>query len=774
MGISIACCIVAYVNWDFANSWDYTQKNASNIYRVQFHREFQGNFERYGAPPVPMGNLIKGNFSDVSKVVRYYPSGSNIRIGDEVFNTSFSYADSAFFDLFTYELKYGTFSEFHNKSNVFISDELAIKYFGKEDVVGEQITQIYTNKENERILKEFTIGGVFKQQPYNSSFRFEAITLFSNFWETVTDPWLAETSWKRWTALFLKIDDPSLVSSVEKQLQQFIEPQNLAREDFKVTSYYLQPFVGMMKENRKNPRVGMEWLRGGIPNEAITVPSIMAAMLLLLACFNFTNTSISISSKRLKEIGIRKVMGGLRRQLMFQFLGESLFLCFLGLAIGLLIAEWMVPAYDSLWGFLNFDFHYADHLEFLLFLVGLLIATALLAGSYPAFYITSFEPVSILKGNARFGGTSWFTRFLLGGQFFISLLSIIMGVAFYENGKYQKNYDLGFNTYGVISCWVNSENDYNALRNALSDNKDIMAMAGTKHHVANSWYNDPIKFESLEREVDIMEVGDEYMNVMDMTIVNGRNFIQDSETDHHESVIVTQALVDKFGWKDNPIGQRLVWMDTVHFYVVGVIKNVYARALWEPVQPLMIRYSPKSDYQQLVIKADVKNILGVDKYVQEKWKEVFPNTLYNGQFIDEEMRETNEINANVVLMFGFLGFFAALMTGIGLYTLVSLNIVKRMKEIGVRKVLGASITNITGVINREFIINLAIATVLGGTAGYFAANWLMDTIWEYFLKLNLVGLSISIVCMVAIAVLSVGYKSFTTAKMNPVKTLRDE
>ena len=216
MGISIACCIVAYVNWDFANSWDYTQKNAANIYRVQFHREFQGNHERYGTAPIPIGNLIKGNFSDVPKVVRYYPGGSNIRIGDEVFNTSFSYADSAFFDLFTYELKYGTISEFHNKANVFISDELAIKYFGKEDVVGEQITQVYTNKDNERILKEFTIGGVFKQQPYNSSFRFEAITLFSNLWETVTDPWLAETSWKRWAALFLKIDDPSLVSSVEK------------------------------------------------------------------------------------------------------------------------------------------------------------------------------------------------------------------------------------------------------------------------------------------------------------------------------------------------------------------------------------------------------------------------------------------------------------------------------------------------------------------------------------------------------------------------------
>jgi len=189
---------------------------------------------------------------------------------------------------------------------------------------------------------------------------------------------------------------------------------------------------------------------------------------------------------------------------------------------------------------------------------------------------------------------------------------------------------------------------------------------------------------------------------------------------------------------------------------------------------MILRYAKPSDYQQLIVKADQQNLKAINEFMEKKWKEVFPNTLYNGRFIDEEMKETNEINANVVLMFGFLGFFATLMTGIGLYTLVSLNIVKRMKEIGVRKVLGASVANITGVINREFIINLSIATAFGGAAGFFAANWLMDSIWEYFLRLNLVGLSISVGFLVLVALLSVGYKSLSTARMNPVKTLRDE
>lgn len=775
MGIAVACCIVAYLNWQFSNQWDYSQTKADKVYRVQFVRDFQSKRERNGMAPMPLASYIRHNFKDVGATVRYMSSYCDIRIGDEVFGTGMVFADSAFFDLFTYELKYGSIADFHNKGKVFISDEVARKYFNSEEVVGRFITQIVLGKDGIRRPKEFEVGGVFKQLPHNSSFRFDIITMFDNFWDINIDPDLSETSWKKWAhVLFLKIDDPTRIADVTRQLQEYIEPQNKVREDFKITSYYLENFSGMMKRNRVNPRVDSDYLNGGIPDEAVTVPSVLAAMLLLLACFNFTNTSIAISSRRLKEIGIRKVMGGMRSQLIAQFLGENLVLCLLGLIAGLFLAELLVPAYDALWPWLDLNLSYTEDVGFLLFIFGLLFVTAIIAGSYPSFYITSFEPVSILKGKAKFGGTNWFTRFLLGGQFVISLMVIIMAFAFYQNGQYQKDYDLGFATHGVISTWVNNEGGFNTYRDALASNTDIEVIAGTKHHVANGWYNDPIKFESLEREVDIMEVGDNYFEAMDMTLVAGRKFQKDSETDRKESVIVTEELVKQFGWTDNPIGKRLVWMDTVQLFVVGVVKNVYARALWQPIQPLMVRYTSPDKYQQLVVKMDPKKIAGVNEFMEKKWKEVFPNTQYNGQMIDQELQETNDINKNVVIMFGFLGFFAALMTGIGLFTLVSLNIVKKMKEIGVRKVLGASIANIAGVINFEFMINLGIATAVGGTLGYMAANWLMKSIWAYYLKMGLISLALSVVAMVMIAILSVGYKTLSTASLNPTKTLRDE
>jgi putative ABC transport system permease protein len=775
MGLAIACCITAYVNWSFSSNWDKGHVNADKVYRVQFWREFQGKRDRYGLAPMPLAGYIRQNIHEVAKTVRYMSSYCDMRIGEEVFGDQMVFADSAFFDLFTYELKHGSFSNFHDKGKVFISDKVARKYFNREDVVGMPLTQIVLGKDGVRRPKEFEIGGVFKKPPLNSSFGFDVITLFDNFWDINLDPEVSESNWKRWThVLFVKIVNPAHVPVVTGQLKQYVEPQNKVREDFKVGEYYLENFDGMMERNRANPRLDSDYLGGGIPAEAVTVPAIMSGLLLLLACFNFTNTSIAISSKRLKEIGIRKVMGGMRQQLILQFLGENLLLCFFGLVAGLLMAEWMVPAYDSMWSWLELDISYIDNAAFLVFIVALLFFTAIVAGSYPAIYITSFEPVSILKGKARFGGTNWFTRFLLGGQFVISLLAIIMGIAFYQNGEFQRNYDLGFAKSGVISAWVNHEAGFNTYRDALASNKDIQLIAGTRHHVANAWYNDPVKYESTVREVDIMDIGDDYLEVMDMTLLAGRKFLKNSETDRSESVLVTEEFVKKFEWKDNPIGKRVIWMDTVQLYVVGVIKNVYPRALWQPIQPLMVRYAAREKYQQLVVKTEPTKVVAVNEYMEKKWKEVFPNTLYPGQMIDQEMQESSEINKNISSMFSFLGFFAALMTAIGLFTLVSLNIEKKMKEIGVRKVLGASMGNIAGVINFEFIINLGIASVIGGAAGYFASDALMDSIWEYYLKLNSYTLFLSVGLMVIIAIAAVGYKTIYTASLNPTKTLRDE
>jgi len=769
ISIAIGCCIVAYINWNFNSKWDYLHSNASKIYRIQCRAEEQGKPIRFATAPIPLANHIKQNINGIDKVVRFIPRMGDFRIQDNMFNTGVAYADESFFELFTFDLIYGHPKDLGDKSKIFISDELAKIYFDREDVVGQSVTQIING-----FPKQFFVGGVYKKQPLNSSFYSESITHMDNYWETVTnDLDQSEDNWRGWIILFVQVDDPALISIINRQLTNYLEPQNLARAEMKVKEYYLENFSGMAFRNNEYPKVRNEWLRGGLPEEVVTIPNVMATLLLLLVCFNFTNTSIAISSGRLKEIGVRKVMGGHRRQLVIQFMGENLLLCFGGFLMGLLLAEWLVPAYDSMWPWLDLNLSYSKNFGFLAFLLVLLLTVGVLAGSYPAFYITSFSPSNILKGKQKFGGTNWFTRTLLGLQFSISLLAVIFAVAFYENAVYQKNYDLGFATNGIISVPISSESDFTNYRNALASNKGILNIAGTKNHIADyTYYSRSVKYESKELEVDIMEIGDNYFETMNIKLLNGRNFIPESKLDLSNSAIVTEKFAEAFVLSDDPIGKRIVLQDTVQLYIIGIAKDVNARGLWQAVKPMVLRYTLADRYQQMLVSVTPTDLKAINDFMKEKWNEVFPNTVYNGQMINQEKAQTLQINSNIVKMCSFLGFFSMLLCATGLYTMVSLNIIKKMKEIGIRKVLGASGANISRIINFEFMIILATAGLIGGGLGYWTTNMIMDGWWEYYQKLDALTFTISMLFMFLISALAVSSKTISATAMDPVKILR--
>lgn len=463
----------------------------------------------------------------------------------------------------------------------------------------------------------------------------------------------------------------------------------------------------------------------------------------------------------------------MRQQLIFQFLGETLFICVIALLVGLLFGEVLIGAWNQLWEYMKLESNYLDNTGFLIFLGAITIITALLSGGYPAFYISRFEPVSILKGTFKFGGTNWFTKFLLILQYKISLLAIIFAFAFYGNSVYQENFDIGFNPNNVIVAYVNDQSEYETYKNAIAANKDATMVSGTQHGIFSGGYNDPIKFEDKELEVDIIDVGDDYVKTMDLEIIKGRDFRKDSETDRKESIIVTERLAKSFGW-DDPIGKEVIWMDTVKLYVVGVIKDIYTNGLWREMDPLMLRMTTPDKYTQVVASMPIEKVKDVNKFMEAEWKKIFPNRLYNGRIINEGMVEAVMVNKNIVKMFGFLGLVALIMSATGLFTLVSLNIIKKMKEIGVRKVLGASIGNITRIINTQFVIMLLIASILGCAASYYTVDMLMSSIWKYYQATTVVTFVLSVSVMFVISAVAIGYKVFSAASMNPVKTLRTE
>lgn len=764
MAVGIGCCIVAYFNWEFDAEFDTNHSNINNIYRVSSVREFDGRTSLYGHVPVPLGAIMKQNIPDAEKVVRFSGSWSNFKVADNLFPSGLSYVDPEFFEMFTFEFITGQPSSLKEKSKVFLSDEMAIRLFGSTDVVGKQITQVMGSE-----LKEIEVGGVFKKQPPNSSFYAEAYMNYENYFDEATD--VKEDDWVNRNSLFVLISEPSRVEPVASQIQVYRENNNKVREDFLIREFVLDPFNGMARRDEANDTWSQT--RSGHPTAAVITPVIMAVLVLLIACFNMTNTAIAISSRRLKEIGIRKVMGSMRRQLIAQFLGETTFICFLALLTGLFFGEVLLASWNALWEDMKLTSHYLDDPDFLFFLIGILAFTALIAGSYPAFYISKFEPVSILKGKLKFGGTNYFSRVLLALQYAFSLIGVICAVAFYDNSIYQRDFDIGFDQDNVIIAYVNDQNEFETYRNALLANKDITSIAGSKHSIWSSRYNDPVKHESKQLEVDIIDVGDDYLKTMGLELVEGRDFQKDSETDRKESIIISQKFADDFGWKQS-IGKEVIWMDTVKLYVVGVVKDVYTRGLWREMQPLMIRYTSKDQYSHVIVNAPATKIIDINKYMEGEWKQIFPNRLYNGRFLNDALAEAVTVNNNIVKMSVFFGVVALILSATGLFTLVSLNIIKKMKEIGVRKVLGASIGNITRIINTEFVVILLFSSVMGSAASYFLVDMLMDSIWDYYQSTTSITFVLSVFLMFFISGLAIGFKVFSAASMNPVQTLRDE
>lgn len=767
MAISIASCIVAYFNYDFNRRFDDNHLNAHQIYRINSERVFQNQGRVFGHVPMALGNTIRENIKDIDEVVRYMPGGGNVRIGEELFASDLTFVDPGFFKIFTYEFVEGS-GDITDKSKICISDEVAAKYFGNEKALGKMITQVLDSGKT----REFVVSGVFRKQPSNSSFYAEAFTNFENHFAPPTAQY-NENSWYYRSTVFVQIKDPARVPTVAKQLQQYTENNNKVREDFIIREYQLMSFVGMAVDDSYADTPGT-WTRDGSPLAAVVGIGVMGILILLIACFNLTNTSIAISSRRLKEIGIRKVMGSMRKHLISQFIGETMLICLASLVVGVVMAEWLlIPAFNELWPELKITTDYIGNPDFSIFMVATLLFTGLLAGSYPAFYISKFEPTSILKGTLKFGGTNYFTRTLLTLQFAISLIGIVCSFAFTDNARYQRDFDLGFDKKGVVFTYVENRSEYETYRNALMENRDILSVAGSQHHLYSNYINDPIKHEDKEIEADIMDVGDDYVKTVGLKVIEGRDFMLDSDTDRKESVIITEGLAGKFGLTD-PIGKTIVWRDTVTYYIVGVIQDIYNHGLWEEMAPVMLRYGPKNEVSHIIVSAPVEKLADVNKFMEAKWKELFPNKLYNGRFMDEELVEANTVNNNIVKMFVFLGLVALGLSATGLFTLVSLNIIKKMKEIGVRKVLGASMANISRVINMEFAIILLVACVLGGAGGSFLSEMLMSSIWDYYQKATISTMIISAAILLSVCVVSVAYKIYSTVRLNPSHVLRDE
>ncbi|NOT73540.1 MAG: FtsX-like permease family protein [Cyclobacteriaceae bacterium] len=767
MSIALGCSITAFVNYQYNVDFDRQEKNAASIYRIGFWETTQKGMVPYGVAPIPVAGLIRESLREGEEVIQFMSKDGQFRIGDEMFQKQLAYAEPAFTRLFTFERLSGSLS-LEDKTTILISDQLAINWFGTTNAVDKMVTQVINGEP-----RELTVGGVFKKFPMNSSFRFDLITGYDNYFVDPSQRSTIENNWARWATTFLFLKDKTVADRLPKQLEAYIKTQNEAKPDLKISTFYVESFVGMSHRAIKERNQG-HWFGGPMPPAAVIAPFAMAGFLLLVACFNFMNNSIAIAGKRLKEIGIRKVIGGRRKELIVQFLSETMIFCFAAMIIALGLAEFFTAGWNGMWSGVEMAITYQNNIRLIVAIAALVIFTAVLAGGYPAFYISAFKPIQILKGTTRFGGASMLTKSLLVFQFSISLAAVIFALAFYYNSKFQKEYDLGYAWRSVIQVPVANEQQFEQLRNSLQNNPDILSMAGTEHHIYSSSYKVAASFENKEkREVAVLNVSDEYFDAVNVRLLAGRNFKKDQASDLNEALIVNEEFVRKFNLGEDAIGKRITFNDTTHFFITGVVKDVYLGALFEPLSPVAFRYTA-TNYKYLIALTHPDQLMYVNDQIKTSWSKIFPTQLYPGRPMEERMMMALEHFDSVVILYTFLGLVAIIMSISGLYSLVSLNLQKRTRELGIRKIMGAPLRHIIYQSGKLFLVVMLISFVVGTALGTVMVNAMMDSVWEYYVAVNVEIISLAVLILACIAFATIAYKIKDVVVANPVDSLRHE
>ncbi|WP_323757744.1 ABC transporter permease [Roseivirga sp.] len=767
LGLALACCIVAFLNYEFATTFDKQHTNYDELYQVSVRIDQNGSQVPFGFAPMPLGTVIKSEIPSIERASRFERAGVTIKRDNNVFNRTMAFVDQDFMEMFTFPMLYGSAESYHELSTVLISDRAAIALFGRENAVGETIELVLTGKPN--IL--LTVGGVFEEPGLKSTLQFQLVADFENFYRNFN---VKKDDWSQFTdGLFIQSKDPAIVETAPALLQKYAAVQAEVKKDLPASGFWVQTMdeIAFNGRDLNGTNLGNEALHPA----HILVPNIMAVLILLLACFNFTNTAIAMSNRRLKEIGIRKTVGGSRAQLVIQFLGENLVLCFLALLLGLLFSLWLVPKYSDMWPNMDVYLSLRNNPGMIIFLISSLVLTALLAGGYPAIFVSRFRPVAILRGNLKVGSSSILSKVLLGFQMLISVMALVFGFAFVQNSNFQEGLDLGYDREGILMVPLNNSNEAERFRAAVQTNPLIQESALTNGHVGWSSYQRPVKTEGNEGQVTILDIGLNYMETMGLKVVDGRSFTSENqETDKQSGIVINQKMASRFGWEE-PIGQQITMNDSLRYTVVGMVKDFYTFGLWAPIEPMILRLRDDKDLSMLITKVDPKKAGATMDYLESTWSEVIkdrPARVYSHEI--NVLGEARDVNKNIVTMFLFLALIAVVLSAIGLFTLVSINIQSRTKEIGIRKVLGASIARITTLINKPFLIIVGIASVLGGAVSVYFAGMLMGSIWTYHVTPGLISALIPILTIQLIALLSISGKVIKTAKRNPVESLRYE
>lgn len=786
LSIGIAFCMLIYLFIQDEKSFDQFHENRADIYRIEeksfdtWQHDSADPYRKSAWIQTGVKQALKDELPEVIKATRYnHGEKAVVHFGEKVFTESLAYVDDDFFTMFSFKLLKGNPDKlFKNKSDVVITPSIAQKYFGDEDPMGKTI-QIDLEKET-----SFIVAGVIESHPANSSLQYDILLPQENRWGY-------ERNLAQWgnfnTPTFVQLrSDADLVSfkaNLDKLTDKYMS-DNLKKWREEATVPIPAEAKMMEYQFTRLPdwhlKTEIDWDKVSDPKYSMILGGI-ALLILLIACINYVSLALTTSASRRIEVGIRKVVGAQRNQLMYQFGFESLLLAFISMCIGIGLVILFLPSFNQ---FTSKDIELTSMnlLQMTMTSTVLMIVVGLVAGSYPSLFLSRFKPALVLKGGFTSRLQAGFTKPLVVLQFALSAFLIISSVIMYRQMNYITTKNLGYNKDQIMvipthSGWnIEADRLVQRFRDRAQQEPLIESIAGTSSSFNQGYSRYGYKIKDEQKSAYVYAADPYYIPTMRIELVQGRNFDASIANDS-SGVIVNESLVRDMKWTD-PLNEYLNWKeDSVGLGspVIGVVKDYHFLSLERDFEPMFLSMN-KSNVGYLttmLVKVSSADLPAAVEKVKSIWKELNPNKPFDYSFLDEDVAKQYASYQRWMSIMGLSTGFAILISCLGLFGLSGINAVNRTKEIGIRKVMGAELSNIFVLLNRQYIWLSLMAYALAIPFSWYIMNkWLSDfqfkiTMgWDLFMISVLVGLTI--------ALLTVSYHTIKAAFINPAETLKYE
>ncbi len=783
LSIGVACCLMLALYIQDEWSYDQHHKDLANIYRINSHFEGEKGLDNLGTTSPPIAMAMKDEIPEIETTARMVnPPGvaqNLIKYEDNLFYETDGYiADSTIFDILTYEFVQGNPKKALTEANsVAITETIAHKIFGSESALDKMISISQGGA-----AAEYKITGVYKSDKksvYKVNFFISATS--SSDWANYLRSENAQGEWagQNFMPAFVKLKSGQSEEETEKKMNQVLIKHGA--EDMKALgiskTLTLEPVkdLYLKSEIDKSPRITYLYVIASI-----------ALFILLIACINFMNLSTAKATKRANEVGLRKVMGAFRSSLIRQFMGEALVIVLISILISVVMVQTALPIFNQLTD-KSISFGSENVLYFAVTLAIITIATGIIAGSYPALYLSSFQPAEVLKGKSALGNaSSLLRRSLVVFQFMIAIVLVCGMVIITQQLNYMQEKDLGFDARAKIVLPLRTESakkSYESLKKELEKESFVKTVSATEYIPGSMIWSD-MNFYSSGGSMDNANlirrntIDQGYLEMMNIKIIAGRSFNDNRASESSKKLIVNRTAAKRFGLEpDKIIGQPLFfdWQGKKYdFEVIGVMEDYHQTSLKEEIYPTLFELADSTNqFAFMMISVNTEDFKSSVSSIEEKWKTLVIDTPFEYSFLDENIQKQYDEDrkvSNIITSFTFIAMFISCL---GLYGLSTFMAERRFKEIGVRKVMGASVNQIVGLMSTEFIKLVIIALIIAiPIAWYGMTQWLEG--FAYKVPISIMVFVYAGAVALLIALLTVSFESIKAATVNPVKSLRNE